>query len=134
MIITPMACLPSSSTGSIESPSSPTTPRETSPRIIHPDGTNEQYTYNSDSEALTDTNADGNTTSYTYNANGDLTVVQDPLHNLTTMTYTATGRVQTNTNATIMRRHTYMTARTTLRRQLTPTTRPRSTPITAKGT
>ena len=80
-------------TRSIGTPSSPTTRRATSPRTSVRDGNSESYTYNSDSQPLTFTDANGNTTSFTYSG-GNLTVVEDPLVNLTSMTYTATGRLQ----------------------------------------
>ena len=67
--------------------------------VVYPDATTEQYTYNSDSEPLTYTNANGETTSYTYDGHGNNTVIQDPLNDLTTMTYTTTGQVQTSTDA-----------------------------------
>jgi len=65
---------------------------------IYPDGNNQQFTYNADSQPLTVTDANGNTTSFTYSG-GNLTVVADPLGNLATMTYTSTGRVKTTTDA-----------------------------------
>ena len=45
--------------------------------ILYEDTNLETYTYNSDSEPLTFTNADLNTTSFTYSS-GNLTVVEDP--------------------------------------------------------
>ena len=45
----------------------------------YPDGNTDQYTYNSDSEPLTHTDANGHTTSYTYDSHGNNTVIQDPL-------------------------------------------------------
>jgi len=66
---------------------------------VYPDGNNIQYTYNSDAEPLSYTNADGNSYNYTYDGNGNLTVVKDPLTNLTTMTYTTDGMLKTVTDA-----------------------------------
>ena len=68
-------------------------------KITYPDLTNDQYTYNSDSEPLTHTDGNGHTTSYTYDGNGNLTGIKDPLNNLTTMTYTSTGRSKRSTDA-----------------------------------
>ena len=42
-------------------------------KITYPDLTNDQYTYNSDSEPLTHTDANKHTTSYTYDSHGNLT-------------------------------------------------------------
>ena len=67
--------------------------------ITYPDLTNDQYTFNRDSEPLTHTDGNGHTTSYSYDGHGNLTGIQDPLNNLTTMTYTGNGRVQTVTDA-----------------------------------
>jgi YD repeat-containing protein len=67
-------------------------------KITYPDLTNEQYTYNSDNEPLTHTDANGNTTTYTYDSHGNNTVIEDALGKLTTMTYTSLGQVQTSTD------------------------------------
>ena len=49
--------------------------------ILYEDANSEQYTYNSDSEPLTYTDANGNTTNFTYDGNGNLTCVKDALLN-----------------------------------------------------
>jgi len=66
---------------------------------VYPDLNSIDYTYNSDAEPLTYTNAENNVTSYTYDSHGNLTVVEDPLTNLTTMTYTSDGMLSTLTDA-----------------------------------
>ncbi len=65
---------------------------------VYPDGNSESYTFNSDSQPLTFTDANGNTTSYTYSG-GNLTVIKDPMTNLTTMAYTSTGRLRPRPDA-----------------------------------
>ena len=58
--------LSSRSTHSVELPSTMTTARAIPTKITYPDLTSDQYTYNSDYEPLTHTDANGHTTSYTY--------------------------------------------------------------------
>lgn len=50
-----------------------------------------QYTYNSQHEPLSYTDAAGKTTTYTYNARGQLTSQKDPLGNTTSYTYNGSG-------------------------------------------
>lgn len=52
-----------------------------------------RYTYNSQHEPLTYTDAAGQTTIYTYNTRGQRTSMTDPLGNVTRYTYDANGRL-----------------------------------------
>ena len=56
------------------------------------------YTYNTQHEPLTATNASGETTTYTYNAAGQLTSKTDPLGQTTTYTYNSAGYLMSITN------------------------------------
>jgi RHS repeat-associated protein len=66
--------------------------------IVYEDLNTESYTYNTDSQPLTHTDANGNTTTYSYSG-GNLVGVEDALTNLETMTYTGTGKLSTFTDA-----------------------------------
>lgn len=58
-----------------------------------------QYTYNTQHEPLTYTNAAGRTTTYTYNARGQLVSETDPLGNTTSYSYSGSGYLTNITNA-----------------------------------
>ena len=68
-----------------------------------------QYTYNTQHEPLTYTDAAGKTTTYAYNARGQRTSVRDPLGNTTTYTYNSDGYLVSVTDALghTQRRFTY---------------------------
>lgn len=66
-----------------------------------------RYTYNSQHEPLTYTDAAGQTTTYTYNARGERTSVTDPLGHTTTFTYDSDGYLTTATNALGNVQHSY---------------------------
>jgi YD repeat-containing protein len=63
--------------------------------IRYPDGSIEQFTYNSFSQVTAHTDERNETTTANYDGEGNLTSVIDPLSNRTTLTYTANGRVET---------------------------------------
>lgn len=68
-----------------------------------------QYTYNSQHEPLTYTDAAGQTTTYAYNTRGQRTSVTDPLGHTTTYAYDSNGYLQsiTDANGKTVRSYTY---------------------------
>lgn len=71
--------------------------------------TTAQYTYNSQHQPLTYTDAAGGTTTYTYNTRGQLTSQTDPLGNVTSYNYDGNGYLinVTNPNGHIGESYTY---------------------------
>jgi YD repeat-containing protein len=68
-------------------------------RIDYPDGTNKQFTYDSNGNMLTLTDNAGKTTSYTYNSIGQVLTITNPTGGITTNTYNADGTLATTKNS-----------------------------------
>ena len=62
-------------------------------RVVLPDDTHDDYTYNGLSEVLTAANGAAETTTYTYDASGNLLTVTDALNEVTTMGYDGRGNL-----------------------------------------
>jgi RHS repeat-associated protein len=83
-------------------------------KIVNPDDSYVQYTYNQFSEPTQYTNELGKVTTYTYNTKGDLTQETNALNYTTTYSYNAAGLVTSMTNA---RNYTWTTTYDSLNRK-----------------
>jgi YD repeat-containing protein len=68
-------------------------------RIDHPDGTQEQFTYDGKGNMLTRIDRAGKTWTYTYNPMGQILTVTNPLSGVITHTYNADGTLATRTDS-----------------------------------